>query len=70
MLADTDSMKPYYPSMKIDFDSGRELEIDSMFGVPIERAKQAGTEMPGVSMLYDQLRFMVQRRDRDRSSVT
>ena len=51
------AMKDYETSMKIDFNLGRSLEVEAIFGNPLRTAWQAGVEMPQVSMLYRQLKF-------------
>lgn len=54
----TRHMVPYSPSMKLDYDFRRPLEIDYMYSRPIIEAKKAGYEMVRVSMLEEQLRFI------------
>ena len=55
MLADTEKMEPYAPSMKLDFDRGRPMEIESIYGHPLRTAKAAGIAMPETERLYHQL---------------
>lgn len=55
MVADTESMKPYAPSMKLDFDHGRPLEIECIYKNPLEQATAAGVNMPETQKLYDEL---------------
>ncbi len=55
MITDTEKMKPYAPSMKLDFDRGRPMEIESIYGNPLRAAKTAGVEMPETEKLYRQL---------------
>lgn len=55
MIADTERMEPYSPSMKLDFDRGRPMEIDSIYGYPLRAAKAAGVDMPETENLYHQL---------------
>lgn len=64
MLAMTRVMKPYAPSMKLDYDNRREIEIDAMYTAAIARARRAGVAMPKTAMLADALRFL-DRRNRD-----
>lgn len=61
MLRDTDKMPPYRTSMKIDYENHRPMEVESIFGNPIRAAKAAGTELPRVEMLYQQLKFLDER---------
>ncbi|NDV95982.1 putative 2-dehydropantoate 2-reductase [Dysgonomonas sp. 521] len=58
MLEMTRQMTPYSPSMKLDFDSCRPLEIDYIYTHPVAEAGKAGYEMSRVSMLEKQLRFI------------
>ena len=51
MLEFTDNMGEYRPSMQIDREEGRQLEIASIFGAPLAYGKQQGIEMPRVEML-------------------
>jgi 2-dehydropantoate 2-reductase len=56
-LQQTTTMKHYQTSMKVDYDLGRSLEVEAIFGNPLRKAWQAGVQMPQVSMLYRQLKF-------------
>jgi 2-dehydropantoate 2-reductase len=58
MLAHTDQMTPYSPSMKLDFDNKREMEIESIYSLPIEEASKYGFEMKKLRILEQQLRFI------------
>jgi 2-dehydropantoate 2-reductase len=58
MIELTENMAPYAPSMKLDFDYNRPMEIEYIYTRPIEAANRAGYEMKKVSMLEKQLRFM------------
>ena len=51
------AMEDYETSMKVDFNRGRSLEVEAIFGNPLRTAWQAGVQMPQVSMLYRQLKF-------------
>ena len=57
MLANTAKMKDYAPSMKVDYDHGRPLEIQAIYQAVIDRAEQAGALMPLTRMLARQLSF-------------
>jgi 2-dehydropantoate 2-reductase len=61
MMAMTDKMTPYSPSMKLDFDNGRPMEIEYLYSRPIAEARKAGFEMPKLAMLEAELRFLSQR---------
>lgn len=56
MMKDTEKMKPYAPSMKLDNDRGNPMEIESIYGNPIRAAKARGIDMPETEKLYHQLR--------------
>lgn len=58
MLADTERMRPYAPSMKLDFAAGRPMELDAIYAAPLAAARNGGRDLPRVSMLHDQLRFL------------
>ncbi len=58
MIEATEAMAPYRPSMKIDFDEGRPMEIEAIYGVPLKRASARGVALPSIRMLYEELRFM------------
>ncbi|MCO6026438.1 2-dehydropantoate 2-reductase [Prevotella cerevisiae] len=53
----TQDMPPYSPSMKLDYDFHRPMEIYYLYTRPIEEAKKAGYEMPKLSMLEAELKF-------------
>jgi 2-dehydropantoate 2-reductase len=55
MMSDTEKMKPYAPSMKLDFDRGKPMEIESIYGCPLRLAEAAGVAMPETGKLYRQL---------------
>ena len=57
-LAATDKMTPYKPSMKLDYDNGRPMEIDYLYSRPIAIAAASGFEMTRLKMLEAQLRFL------------
>ena len=58
MVDMTETMTPYEPSMKIDFDNNRPLEVKYIYTRPIEISAAAGFEMKRVRMLEQQLRFL------------
>lgn len=62
MLATTDAMRPYAPSMKLDHDAGRPLEVDAIYGVAIDVARQAGSPMVRAEALARLLRHLDRRR--------
>lgn len=58
MMHNTDQMKPYLPSMRLDFDNHRPLEIQAIYAEPINSAFQAGFDMKKTKMLMQQLQFI------------
>ncbi len=58
MLDQTDKLKPYLTSMKIDYERRRLLEIEGIVGKPLQIASQAGVKLPKIGMLYQQLKFL------------
>ena len=58
MIQMTDEMTPYSPSMKLDFDFHRPMEIHYLYTRPIEIARQAGFRMPKLEMLEAELKFL------------
>lgn len=61
MRANTEAMVPYAPSMKLDFDARRPMEIAAIYDVPVRVAQAAGSPMPTVAALADQLHFLDER---------
>ena len=58
MIHMTDEMTPYSPSMKLDYDFRRPMEIHYLYTRPIEIARAAGFPMPKLEMLEAELRFL------------
>ncbi|WP_013321737.1 putative 2-dehydropantoate 2-reductase [Gloeothece verrucosa] len=58
MLIDTEKMKPYSPSMKLDYEAKRPLEIEAIFGNPLKVAQQGSIKAPRIEMIYQQLQFL------------
>ncbi|MBN2628380.1 MAG: putative 2-dehydropantoate 2-reductase [Spirochaetales bacterium] len=57
MLEYTRIMTPYEPSMKLDFDRGRRMELEYMYRRPLKAAAERGVSLPHIAMLADQLAF-------------
>lgn len=51
----TEAMGRYKPSTLIDFEAGRPLEVEAIWGEPLRRAQAAGAEMPQLAALYGRL---------------
>jgi 2-dehydropantoate 2-reductase len=62
MLADTRKMIPYDSSMKLDFNAGRPMEIEALYGNPVRAAEAAGFDPVLIRSLYRQLKFLEARR--------
>lgn len=62
MFEATLKMKPYHTSMKLDYNAGRPMELEAIYGVPLALAQQAGLELPHIDMLYRQLKFLDTRK--------
>ena len=62
MMEVTDGMDPYAPSMKLDFDYKRPMEIEYIYTNPVQTAAKAGYEMKKTSMIEQQLRFIQEER--------
>ena len=58
MIANTIKMPPYSPSMKLDFDFHRPMEINYLYTRPIAEARAAGFAMPKLEMLEAELQFI------------
>ncbi|MBP5364807.1 MAG: putative 2-dehydropantoate 2-reductase [Bacteroidales bacterium] len=63
MLSMTDIMTPYSPSMKLDFDNHRPLEIEAIYSNPVAAARKAGYEMRKTEMLEQLLKFISYKDD-------
>lgn len=58
MMALTEKMTPYHPSMLLDIASGREIELDAIYNEPMRRGAARGVQMPLTGMLRSQLGFI------------
>ena len=61
MMQMTDDMVPYSPSMRLDFDFHRPMEIEYIYSRPIAEACTVGFDMPRLKMLERELRFIDER---------
>lgn len=62
LMKRTETMGAYKPSTLIDFQAGRSLEIDSIWGEPLRRAEAAGAVMPRLEQLHAVLKALDARR--------
>ena len=58
MIETTDAMTPYSPSMRLDYDFHRPMEIYYLYTRPLGMAREAGYRMPKLEMLEAELRFL------------
>lgn len=58
MIENTIKMVPYSPSMKLDYEYHRPMEIDFLYTNAIKAAHSVGYTMPCLEMLEAQLRFI------------
>lgn len=52
----TATLGAYKPSTLIDFEAGRPLEIEAIWGEPLRRATAAGAQMPELERLHQRLK--------------
>jgi len=53
-----ETMGPYKPSTLLDFEAGRALEVEAIWGEPLRRARTGGTAMPRLVQLYALLKSL------------
>ena len=58
MIEMTDAMTPYSPSMRLDYDFHRSMEIYYIYSRPLEIAREADCRMSKLEMLEAELRFL------------
>ncbi len=63
MIIDTQNMKPYYPSMKLDFDAGRNMELQSIYANPLAEAARYGKKLSYIKALYEELMYLQGKAD-------
>lgn len=61
MIQMTDEMIPYSPSMKLDYELHRKMEIYYLYTRPISIAREAGYSMPKLEMLESLLHYIGQQ---------
>ncbi len=66
-LSRTAEMDAYRPSSLIDWQEGREVEVEAIWGEPLRRAQAAGAEVPRLEQLYRRLRELTPTRDGGRA---
>ena len=58
----TAKMGKYRPSSLIDYEEGREVELEEIWGEPVRRAKTQGVPVPRLEMLYWLIKRMLAAR--------
>jgi 2-dehydropantoate 2-reductase len=56
------SMGPYRPSSMIDFEMGRPVEVETIWGEPLRQGLAAGANMPRLELLHGIIRHVTERR--------
>ncbi len=64
MIQNTLDMTPYSPSMKLDYDFHRPMEIEYLYTNAIDKARQVEYRMPCLEMLEAQLKFLSERQQK------
>ena len=54
----TETLGAYKPSTLIDFENGKPLELEAIWGEPLRRATAAGASMPCLEELYSPLQAL------------
>jgi 2-dehydropantoate 2-reductase len=55
----TPTLGAYKPSSLLDWEAGRAVEVEAIWGEPLRRAQAAGAEMPRLARLYARIRQQV-----------
>ncbi|HEV3409982.1 MAG TPA: 2-dehydropantoate 2-reductase [Chthoniobacterales bacterium] len=58
----THTLGAYKPSTWHDYEAGKPLELEAIWGEPLRRAKAAGAEMPELEKLYAELKALDETR--------
>ena len=58
----SNSMGPYKPSSMIDYEMGRPVEVDAIWGEPLRQGLAAGAKMPQLELLHGIIRHATERR--------
>ena len=60
MMRSTDQMRPYKPSMRLDFDHHRPMEIEAIYSSPLAAARAHGVDLPKIAVMEQQLNYIQQ----------
>ncbi|MEO6785988.1 MAG: 2-dehydropantoate 2-reductase [Chthoniobacteraceae bacterium] len=58
----SDSMGAYKPSSMIDYELGRRVEVEAIWGEPLRQGLAAGAKMPRLALLHGIIRHVTERR--------
>jgi 2-dehydropantoate 2-reductase len=58
----SDSMGAYKPSSMIDFELGRPVEVEAIWGEPMRQGIAAGAKMPRLALLHSIIRHVTEQR--------
>jgi 2-dehydropantoate 2-reductase len=58
LIRRTEMMGAYKPSTLVDFEKGKPLEIEAIWGEPLRRGLVAGADLPRLQLLYSLLQFV------------
>ena len=64
LMKRTFGMGLYRPSTLLDFEAGRPLELEGIWGEPLRRGRAAGVKAPRLERLYQELRQLDAARKR------
>ena len=59
----------YSPSSLIDYQEGRGIELEEIWGEPVRRAKTVGVPVPRLEMLYWLIKRLLAARDKGRAKA-
>jgi 2-dehydropantoate 2-reductase len=57
----TETMGAYKPSTLLDWEAGRALEIEAIWGEPLRRARAAGAQTPRLEIIYALLKVLAEK---------
>src|ERR1700730_8696659 len=69
-ISRTETMGPYKPSTLLDWEAGKPLEIEAIWGEPLRRAAAAGAKTARLEIIYALLKHVDLARQRARGNAT
>ena len=64
MVQVTKTFRDFRPSSLIDFDLGRQVELEAIWGESLPRGKNKGVSLPSMRSLYETIRDKIAARDK------